>query len=78
MVLSSLVWVRPALLRRAVDVEIANKDYYGLLTVFAVIILFLIVESFLRYRVTYLANWVAQSVSLDLRSKLFKHIVALS
>jgi ATP-binding cassette subfamily B protein len=26
--------------------------------------------------VTYLANWVAQSVSLDLRSKLFKHIVS--
>ena len=76
LVLSSLVWVRPALLRRAVDVEIANKDYYGLLNVFAVIILFLIVESFLRYRVTYLANWVAQSVSLDLRSKLFKHIVS--
>ena len=73
--LSSLVWVRPALLRRAIDVEIANGDYHGLLQVFAVIIGFLLFESLLRYRVTYLANWVAQSVSLDLRSKLFKHIV---
>ena len=73
--LSSLVWVRPALLRRAVDVEIANGDYQGLLQVFAVIIGFLLFESLLRYRVTYLANWVAQSVSLDLRSKLFKHII---
>ena len=36
--LSSLVWVRPALLRRAIDVEIANGDYHGLLQVFAVII----------------------------------------
>ena len=73
--LSSLVWIRPALLRRAIDVEIANGDYYGLLNVFAVIIFFLLLESILRYRTTYLANWVAQSVSLDLRSKLFKHIV---
>ena len=73
--LSSLVWIRPALLRRAIDVEIANGDYYGLLNVFVVIILLLLLESILRYRTTYLANWVAQSVSLDLRSKLFKHIV---
>ena len=74
--LSSLVWIRPALLRRAIDVEIANSDYYGLLQVFAIIIFFLIIESLLRYRTTYLANWVAQSVSLDLRSKLFKHIMS--
>jgi ATP-binding cassette subfamily B protein len=73
--LSSLVWIRPALMRRAVDVEIANSDYEGLLQVFSLIIVILIVESLLRYWVTYLANWVAQSVSLDLRSKLFKHVV---
>ena len=74
--LSSLVWIRPALLRRAIDVEIANGNHEGLLQVFTLIIFFLFLESFLRYRVTYLANWVAQSVSLDLRSKLFKHIVS--
>ena len=74
--LSSLVWIRPALLRRAIDVEIASGNYEGLLQVFTLIIFFLFLESFLRYRVTYLANWVAQSVSLDLRSKLFKHIVS--
>ena len=74
--LASLVWIRPALLRRAIDVEIANGDYYGLLEVFAIIIFFLILESLLRYRTVYLANWVAQSVSLDLRSKLFKHIMS--
>ena len=76
LVLSSLVWIRPALLRHAVDVEIANSDYYGLIKVFSAIVLILVIESLLRYRATYLANWVAQSVSLDLRSKLFKHIVS--
>ena len=75
-VLSSIVWVRPALIKHAVDVEIANGDYEGMLVVFAAIIGVLLFEAFLKYHVTYLANWVAQSVSLDLRSKLFKHIVS--
>jgi ATP-binding cassette subfamily B protein len=34
----------------------------------------LVVEAILQYWVTYLANWVAQSVSLDLRGKLFRHV----
>ena len=74
--LASIVWVRPALIKHAVDVEIANGDYEGMLMVFAAIIGVLLFEAFLKYHVTYLANWVAQSVSLDLRSKLFKHIVS--
>ena len=74
--LSSIVWVRPALIKHAVDVEIANGDYEGMLVVFSAIIGVLLFEAFLKYHVTYLANWVAQSVSLDLRSKLFKHVVS--
>ena len=76
MVLSSIVWVRPALIRHAVDVEIANGDYQGMVNVFSLIVLVLLFEALLKYRVTYLANWVAQSVSLDLRTKLFKHIMS--
>ncbi len=75
-VLSSIVWVRPALIKHAIDVEIANGDYEGMLKIFAAIIGVLLFEAYLKYQVTYLANWVAQSVSLDLRSKLFKHIVS--
>ena len=75
-VLSSIVWVRPALIKHAVDVEIANGDYEGMLKIFAAIIGVLLFEAYLKYHVTFLANWVAQSVSLDLRSKLFKHIVS--
>ena len=75
-VLSSIVWLRPALIKHAVDVEIANGDYEGMLKVFAAIIGVLLFEAYLKYHVTYLANWVAQSVSLDLRLKLFKHIVS--
>ena len=72
--LSCLVWVRPALIQQAVDVHIANGDMDGLTRVFLMVVGVLVVEAFLQYRVTYLANWVAQSVSLDLRGKLFWHV----
>ena len=73
-VLSSLVWIRPALIQRAVDVHIAQGDLRGLLQVFLMVVGVLIVEALVQYRVTYLANWVAQSVSLDLRAKLYRHV----
>ena len=73
-VLSSLVWIRPALIRQAVDVHIASGDLNGLLCVFLMVVAVLVVEALVQYRVTYLANWVAQSVSLDLRAKLYRHV----
>ena len=72
--LSSLVWIRPALIRQAVDVHIASGDMEGLLRVFLMVVAVLVVEALVQYWVTYLANWVAQSVSLDLRAKLYRHV----
>ena len=72
--LSRLVWVRPALIRIAVDDAMPTGDAELLLHVFLAVCGMLVFEALLQYRVTYLANWVAQSVSLDLRSKLFKHV----
>ena len=72
--LSGLVWVRPALIRIAVDDAMPTGDAELLLQVFLAVCGMLIFEALLQYRVTYLANWVAQSVSLDLRSKLFRHV----
>jgi ATP-binding cassette subfamily B protein len=74
MALSGLVWVRPALIRIAVDDAMPTGDAELLLQVFLAVCGMLIFEALLQYRVTYLANWVAQSVSLDLRSKLFRHV----
>ena len=72
--LSGLVWVRPALIRIAVDDAMPTGDADLLLNVFLAVCGMLLFEALLQYRVTYLANWVAQSVSLDLRSKLFQHV----
>ena len=74
LLLSGLVWVRPALIRMAVDDAIPQNDSELLLHIFLAVVGLLVFEALLQYRVTYLANWVAQSVSLDLRSKLFSHV----
>lgn len=74
LLLSSLVWIRPSLIQQAVDVHIASGDMEGLLRVFLMVVGVLLVEALVQYRVTYLANWVAQSVSLDLRARLYRHV----
>jgi ATP-binding cassette subfamily B protein len=57
-----------------VDEELAAGDMQGMLEIFAAVVVVLLVEAFLQYRSAYLANWVAQSVSLDLRGLLFRHV----
>ena len=64
----------PALIRIAVDDAMPTGDADLLLNIFLAVCGMLLFEALLQYRVTYLANWVAQSVSLDLRSKLFQHV----
>jgi ATP-binding cassette subfamily B protein len=75
LVLALLAPVRPELIRLAIDNELANGDYKGLLTMFLLVIAVLLVESVLQFYQAYLANWVAQSVTLDLRSKLYNHVI---
>ena len=74
LLLSGMVWIRPALIRIAVDDAIPAGDDAFLLQIFCAVVGLLIFEALLQFRVTYMANWVAQSVSLDLRSKLFEHV----
>jgi ATP-binding cassette subfamily B protein len=69
-VLAGLGPVRPVLIGRAVDVQLANGDLVGLLQIFLIVVGVLLLEAVLQFYQTYLANWVAQSVTLDLRSKL--------
>jgi ATP-binding cassette subfamily B protein len=75
LVVSGMIWIRPALIRHAIDVEMAEGDVRGLMWTCLAVVGVLLVEAFLQYRIAYLANWVAQSVSLDLRSKLFARVI---
>lgn len=52
-----------------------NSRGEGLLYTFLIVVGFLIIEAILQFYQTYLANWVAQSVTLDMRSRLYRHIL---
>lgn len=95
--LSLIIWIRPALMGFALDAFVAGaplesmkgvKVWFGdltagwfdsrgegLLFMLLVVIGLLIIEALLQFWQTYLANWVAQSVTLDLRSRLYKHVL---
>ena len=72
--LAGLAWVRPYLIRVALDDHIAVGDGPGLLRIFIWVVGLIVVEALLQFWQTYWANWVAQSVTLDLRSTLFRHV----
>jgi ATP-binding cassette subfamily B protein len=96
-VLSLVVWIRPALMGFALDAFVADlpvsemkgvKKWFGSLTAGAfetrgegllfmllAVVVLLVIEAVLQFYQTYLANWVAQSVTLDLRSRLYRHVL---
>ena len=75
LVLAGLAPVRPYLIGLAMDVEMASGDLPGLLNIFALVVGLLVIESIFQFYQTYLANYVAQSVTLDLRSRLYDHVL---
>lgn len=52
-----------------------HGDANALLNVFLLVVAFLLFEAVLQFFQTYLANAVAQSVTLDLRSTLYNHVL---
>jgi len=73
--LAGMSWVRPYLIRVAMDEHIAVGDREGLLLIFLIVVGLIVVEALLQFWQTYWANWVAQSVTLDLRSELYRHVL---
>ena len=74
LILAGVSWVRPYLVSLALDDHIAKGDAEGLLRIFLMVVALIVVEALLQFWQTYWANWVAQSVTLDLRSALFRHV----
>jgi len=72
----SLYW--PVLLKKAVDVDIANKDYHGLLWTVLVIGLIQGVTLLLQYIQTIKLETIGQDIMVELKQKLFDHILSLN
>jgi len=74
LVLAGIVWIRPEQTREIIDTEIPNKNWNGVLRITILFIIVLLIEAIIQYAQTQLANRVAQSITMDMRSELYKHV----
>ena len=70
--------LRPFLNKIAIDDYISAGDDIGLLKMIVVIFALLVVNGALRVAMTYIMQWVGQSVLNDIRTKTFEHIQKLA
>ena len=75
--LSFLGPTRPMLINYAIDNFIIISDPENLLKITVLLIALLFCEGFIQFFYIYLSTWIGQNVILDLRKKIFKHIVSL-
>lgn len=73
--LLSLSW--PILLKRAIDIDIANSDFKGLILTVVAIALIQGVTLALQYIYTIKIETIGQDIMLELKKKLFSHILSL-
>jgi len=76
-VVSAMEAVRPYFVKVAVDVNIAQKDYGGLLRTTLLFLGVMIVRGVLQYMNTYLTQWIGQRTIFDLRMEIFSHLQRL-
>lgn len=73
--LASIVWIRPEQMRLILDQAMPANDAVRVRNLFIWFVVVLIIEAIIQYFQTQLANKVAQSVTLDMRSDLYKHLL---
>ena len=73
--LSFMAPVRTYLIKIAVDDKIQFGDTEGLKQIILFLVALLVVHAFMQFLQSYLANWLGQSVILNIRKKLFDHVV---
>ena len=67
--------LRPYILKEAIDIKIANKEYNGFVFYMVIMLALLIFEVVSQLLFIYYASWLGQSVVKDIRVKLFKHML---
>jgi len=70
--------IRPILIGQAIDVYVIGNDAEGLLYLTLIIVGILFIEAAAQFYQTYYSNWLGQSVTIDIRSKLFNHITSFN
>lgn len=69
--------LRPMLIQRALDKNVAVGDYDGMVWMMMILLGLLFIQSIAQYIHTYLSGWMGQQVIRDIRTKLYEHLVRL-
>ncbi|MBD0285466.1 MAG: ATP-binding cassette domain-containing protein, partial [Flavisolibacter sp.] len=77
-VLAAFTPVRPFLIQLTVDKYIAGKWVQAVVTITIIQILFLLLETGLRFYFSYLTTWLGQSVVRDLRVTMYQKVLRLN
>jgi ATP-binding cassette subfamily B multidrug efflux pump len=75
LLLAGVVWVRPEQMRLILDEAVPNGDSNRVVHIGIAFISMLLFEAIIQYVQTQLANRVAQSITFDLRSEIYAHVV---
>lgn len=75
--LGVLTPLRPFLIQKTLDEDVANGDYEGMLYMMGVLLVLLIIQTIAQYAHTYMSGWMGQQVIRDIRTKLYAHLVNL-
>lgn len=67
---------RPYLTKITIDQGIIPKDYHQLVFYIGLMAVALVLEVIFQFLFVYYANWLGQVVIRDIRTKLFKHMIA--
>jgi len=69
--------LRPYIIQVAIDRDVANGDYGGLLNMIVLLLALLVIQGILEYLNTYLSGWLGQTIIKDIRIKLYQHLLKL-
>ena len=69
--------VRPYLISRTIDNDVAVGNYRGLVNMIILLVGLLILHAIVQYLHTYYSDWLGQHVIRDIRIKLYRHLLNL-
>ncbi|MEO9482654.1 MAG: ABC transporter ATP-binding protein [Ekhidna sp.] len=69
--------LRPFIIQKAIDNNVAQGDYPGLVDMIMLLIGLLVVQAIVQYLHTFYSGWLGQNIIKDIRIKLYRHIQSL-
>ena len=69
--------IRPILVQRTIDQDIATGDAEGLYFMLVLLVGFAVVQTIVQYLHTWLSGWLGQYIIRDIRIQLFNHLTRL-